>query len=97
MDETNWRDAQNKAARIGEGGVAVSDDGRSVQSVASPEDSSGRSVVGASKTAFFNTPPPISAPVSLENRRAESKVSRAKPHLRPSRCLFQQVPRKNGK
>ena len=75
MDETNWRDAKDKAQGIGEGGMAVSNDGRSVQSVASPEDSSGRSVVGTPKTAFFNMPRRFQAPVPLKNRQPNRKIS----------------------
>src|SRR4029450_3003760 len=97
MDETNWRDAQNEGSWIGEGGMAVSDDGRSVQSVAAPENPSGRRVVEAPKKGFFKTPRAILATVPLENWRAESRFSRAKPHLQPSGYLFQQVPREPRK
>ena len=57
---------QNQAWWTSEGGVAVSDDGRGLQSVASPEGPSGRSVVGAAKNEFFNTAAPVSHPSPRE-------------------------------
>src|SRR5262245_23900150 len=55
VDEANWRDAQDQAARSGEGRVAVPNDRCGLQSVAAPENAKGRSITRLAKTALFNT------------------------------------------
>src|SRR5262249_9183593 len=88
MDETNRRNSQNQATRTGESGLAVSDDRRGVQSVATSKNPNGRSVVESAENGVFQHEQARLRQIPARQSGSQTRIYRSVVALRPSSELI---------